>query len=100
MSFVTPSSTALVEPGSANTTVRPMTPPIARDSIAAEDGFLLCPEGAATAVAYQQSLKQGKVSPDDTVVLYNCSTGLKYPMNPVSHHLNKDKPIDYAQFKA
>ena len=72
----------------------------ARDSIAAEDGFLLCPEGAATAVAYQQALKQGKVSPDDTVVLYNCSTGLKYPMNPVSHHLNKDKPIDYAQFKA
>lgn len=72
----------------------------ARDSIAAEDGFLLCPEGAATAVAYQQALKQGNVSPDDTVVLYNCSTGLKYPMNPVSHHLNKDKPIDYAQFKA
>jgi len=70
----------------------------ARDRIAGEDGFLLCPEGAATAVAYQRALTEGKVSPDDTVVLYNCSTGLKYPMNPVSHRLDKDKPIDYARF--
>ena len=73
-------------------------PAAARDRSAAEDGFLLCPEGAATAVAYQQALRQGKVSPDDTIVLYNCSTGLKYPMNPVSHRLDKDKPIDYTRF--
>src|SRR5581483_10182347 len=35
MSRSTPSSTALLDPGSANTTVCPMTPPIARVSIAA-----------------------------------------------------------------
>ncbi len=70
----------------------------ARNMIARDDGFLLCPEGAATAVAYQQALAKGQVSADDTVVLYNCSTGLKYPLDPVTRHVDKDKPIDYAQF--
>lgn len=72
----------------------------ARNQIARDDGFLLCPEGAATAVAYQQALAKGQVSADDTVVLYNCSTGLKYPLDAVTRHVDKDKPIDYAQFSA
>jgi len=72
----------------------------ARDRIAREDGFLLCPEGAATAVAYSQALADGRVSADDTVVLYNCATGLKYPLDPVTRHLDKDRPIDYARFAA
>jgi threonine synthase len=69
-----------------------------RDSIAAKEGFLLCPEGAATAVAYRQALQQGLISADDRAVLWNCATGLKYPMGPVNKSLDQTKPIDYSQF--
>ena len=48
--------------------------------IAADQGLLLCPEGAATHVGWQQSLAAGLVNDDDEVVLFNCATGLKYPM--------------------
>jgi len=69
-----------------------------RDDIARKDGVLLCPEGAATAAAYQQAREQGLVSPDETAVLFNCATGLKYPMPPVTASLDKNSPIDYSQF--
>ena len=69
-----------------------------RDVIAREDGILLCPEGAATAVAYQLALERGLISADETAILFNCATGLKYPMPPVTGTLDKEKPIDYAQF--
>lgn len=70
----------------------------ARDAIAAEEGLLLCPEGAATAAAYKRALANGRVGADETAVLYNCATGLKYPMDPVSQQLQKDGPIDWARF--
>jgi len=69
-----------------------------RDDIARKDGVLLCPEGAATAAAYQRAMEQGLVSADETAVLFNCATGLKYPMPPVTASLDKNKPIDYSQF--
>lgn len=70
----------------------------ARDHIAKEEGLLLCPEGAATAAAYKRALVDGLISENDTAVLYNCATGLKYPMDPVEGGLDKNKPIDYSQF--
>jgi len=69
-----------------------------RDKIAKKEGLLLCPEGAATAVAYKNALQQGLISKDDTAILYNCATGLKYPMDPVQTTLDKNSPIDYSQF--
>ena len=69
-----------------------------RNRIAADEGLLLCPEGAATAAAYARALEQGLVSTDDTAVLYNCATGLKYPLDPVENHLDKNVPVDYSQF--
>lgn len=69
-----------------------------RDHIAKQDGLLLCPEGAATAAAYQNALAQGLISKDETAVLYNCATGLKYPMAAVDHVLDKSKPVDYSVF--
>ena len=69
-----------------------------RDRIAAEDGVLLCPEGAATAAAYQIAMEKGLVSADEKAVLFNCATGLKYPMPPVDSPLDKNVPIDYSQF--
>ena len=68
----------------------------ARAEIAARDGIHLCPEGAATLVAYRQALARGLVSGTDRVVLFNCATGLKYPMTPVTRTLDRRGPIDYA----
>lgn len=53
---------------------------VARAEIAREEGLLLCPEGAATAAAYRQSLRLGLIQPSDRVVLFNCGNGLKYPL--------------------
>lgn len=69
-----------------------------RDTIARDDGLLLCPEGAATAAAYRRALADGRVSAKDRVVLFNCATGLKYPMAEAQRHLDKDKPIDFSLF--
>jgi threonine synthase len=68
----------------------------ALDEMAREEGFLLCPEGAATYAAYKQSLASGRVSKTDRVVLFNCASGLKYPLPPMHKTLDRHKPIDYA----
>ena len=68
------------------------------DEVAREEGFLLCPEGAATYAAYKQSLADGRVKNSDQVVLFNCATGLKYPLPPIERTLDRLKPIDFSQF--
>ena len=50
----------------------------AQHDIATKAGFLMCPEGAATAAALKQSLSEGLVEPGSSAVLFNCATGLKY----------------------
>ena len=66
------------------------------DEVAREEGFLMCPEGAATYAAYKQSLADGRVKKSDQVVLFNCATGLKYPLPPIRKTLDRHKPIDFA----
>jgi threonine synthase len=66
------------------------------DELAREEGFLMCPEGAATYAAYKQSLADGRVKKSDQVVLFNCATGLKYPLPPIKKTLDRHKPIDFA----
>ncbi|SMF77073.1 threonine synthase [Allosphingosinicella indica] len=56
--------------------------------VARRDGLLLCPEGAATLVAWEQALSSGFVSADDRVVLFNCATGLKYPLPEDGEHFS------------
>jgi threonine synthase len=68
----------------------------ALNEMAKEEGFLLCPEGAATYAAYKQSLADGRVKKTDQVVLFNCASGLKYPLPPVHCTLDRHKPIDFA----
>src|SRR6188768_3859376 len=70
----------------------------ALDEMAREEGLLLCPEGAATYAAYKQSLAEGRVAKSDRVMLFNCATGLKYSLPPVTRTLDRHKPIDFAQF--
>jgi len=71
----------------------------ALNEMAREEGFLLCPEGAATYAAYKQSLKDDRVSKSARVVLFNCASGLKYPLPKMERKLDRHQPIDYAIFK-
>ena len=66
-----------------------------RDDAAKRDGVLLCPEGAATLAAYELALKDGLVKKTETAILYNCATGLKYPMPTATKKLNQHDAINY-----
>ena len=66
----------------------------ARDRAAADSGFLMCPEGAATLAAYLQEVESGRIRPDESAVLFNCATGLKYPMPPAAERLDCQVPLD------
>jgi threonine synthase len=68
----------------------------ALDEMARTEGLLLCPEGAATYAALKQSLADGRVGKHERAVLFNCATGLKYPLPPVTRALDRTKPIDFA----
>jgi threonine synthase len=70
----------------------------ALNEMAREEGFLLCPEGAATYAAYKQALADGRVSKSDRVVLFNCASGLKYPLPKMERKLDRHQPIDYSMF--
>ncbi|HEX2656572.1 MAG TPA: threonine synthase [Xanthobacteraceae bacterium] len=67
----------------------------ALSEVARAEGFLLCPEGAATYAAYKQSLADGRVKRTERALLFNCSTGLKYPLPPVHRALDRHKPIAF-----
>ena len=66
------------------------------DEVARAEGLLLCPEGAATYAALQQSFADGRIRRDERALLFNCATGLKYPMPPVGRTLDRLQPIDFA----
>jgi threonine synthase len=68
----------------------------AADDCAKKDGLLLCPEGGATLAAYRQAVADGLVDEEDQVVLFNCATGLKYPMPDAAETLDKNGTIDLA----
>ena len=48
--------------------------------LAKQTGILLCPEGAATAAALIKARQNGTITAGAKVVLFNCASGLKYPM--------------------
>jgi threonine synthase len=60
------------------------------------DGLLLCPEGGATLAAWRAAVADGRVSPDETALVFNCATGLKYPMEDRSRTLDRHGPIDFS----
>jgi threonine synthase len=60
----------------------------ARTQVAARDGLLLSPEGAATYAAYLAAARSGRIGPTDEAVLFNCASGLKYPMPPVTRRMD------------
>ncbi|MBL9099342.1 MAG: threonine synthase [Myxococcales bacterium] len=50
------------------------------DEVAKQDGLLMCPEGGATWAAYRKARAQGLVAAGERVVLFNCASGIKYPL--------------------
>jgi threonine synthase len=65
--------------------------------VAREEGLLLCPEGAATFAAYRQALADGRVGPGERAVLFNCASGLKYPMPPAGAPLKLGNTVDWQR---
>ena len=70
----------------------------ARDRVAAVDGCFLCPEGAATMTAYEKAITSKLITRDDKVILFNCATGLKYPLPEVINTIDKNETINYSTF--
>ena len=68
----------------------------ARHEIVSREGLLVCPEGAATYAAYKAALDDGRVTASERVVLFNCGSGLKYPMPEAGTQLDRHEPIDFA----
>jgi threonine synthase len=46
--------------------------------VASREGMFICPEGAATAAALEKLLADGTLSEDDSILLLNTGSGLKY----------------------
>ena len=67
--------------------------------VAAAEGLLLCPEGAATYAAYKAAVADGRVRPGERAVLFNCASGLKYPMPEAGTHLKLAEPVDWSRMR-
>lgn len=65
-----------------------------RDAIANETGLLMCPEGAATAAGYIKALSKNLINENDQVVLFNCASGLKYPMPKITKKIDKNNLLN------
>ena len=72
----------------------------AQREVARQDGLLMGPEGAATFAAYKQALADGRVAKHERAMLFNCGTGLKYPMPAADRALDRTRPIDYDALAA
>ena len=71
----------------------------AHQECAKKEGILLCPEGAATLAALKQELSNGRIRPNEQVMLFNCATGLKYSMPSKHYSIDLTKPINYDFIK-
>jgi len=71
----------------------------ARAEVSHADGLLMSPEGAATYAAYRQALREGRIRADESAVLFNCASGLKYELPPVDHRIDCTRPITYDDLR-
>jgi threonine synthase len=64
------------------------------DDAARDDGMLLCPEGGAVLAGWREALDRGLVAKNETVLLFNCANGNKYPL------ANRSKALKLAEATA
>ena len=91
---------AVRESGGAAIAVSDARIEAARQLCAHQDGLLLCPEGAATLAAAEQALADGQIESDARIMLFNCGTGLKYPLPDTSRWLDRMQPITASLLQA
>jgi len=61
------------------------------EDAARDDGCLLCPEGGAVLAAWREALARGLVSREESVLLFNCANGNKYPLADRSRRLKLEE---------
>ncbi len=71
---------AVRESGGAALAVQEAAITQAVEDVARDDGMLLCPEGGAVVAGWRLALERGLVAKDETVLLFNCANGNKYPL--------------------
>jgi len=69
---------ALRESGGGAVTVSDEQMISAMREVASLEGMFICPEGAATVAGLNKLLLNGEISPDETILLLNTGSGLKY----------------------
>ena len=47
----------------------------------------------------RQAVADGRVGPGERAVLFNCATGLKYPMPEAGIRLKLGEPVDWRQMQ-
>jgi len=69
--------------------------------IARLEGIFACPEGAATLSALRKMVDAGRVDHDDSVILFNTGSGLKYTdlLPDEAPIADPKKPFDYASLR-
>ena len=67
-----------------------------RLEVAAADGVLLSPEGAACVAAWRAAVASGRARPDERAVLFNTAIGLRAAMPARAQRLDVSKPLDFA----
>jgi threonine synthase len=58
------------------------------DDVARNEGLLLCPEGGAVVAGWRLAVERELVGRDETVLLFNCAAGNKYPLADRSRKLD------------
>ena len=63
------------------------------------EGVAFCPEAGACILAAQKLIADGRLEPDERVVLFNTATGIKYQdtAKPALPLLSAREPVDYAK---
>ena len=56
--------------------------------------MLLCPEGGAVLAGWRYALQRGLVGRDESVLLFNCANGNKYPL------ADRSKSLKLAEAKS
>jgi len=72
----------------------------AQAEMARAEGILLCPEGAATYAAWRAALASGQTGRNELALLFNCATGLKYPLPAAGRPIDCRRPLDYAALES
>lgn len=67
----------------------------AQAAVGATEGYMVCPEAAASFVALQRGVNDGWVAPSDKVLIINSGNGLKYDMPDNAGRLDISQPINF-----